>query len=129
MWCSYKYLNAGPGAIGGCFVHERHFENAPARLSGWWGHEPRTRFQMLPEFRPARWRRRLGGEQSADLFRGAAAGVAGDVPRRGHRDLRAKSVRLTAYAERLMRERCDSDGPHHHARGHRRARLPAIACA
>src|SRR6185369_1463414 len=53
VWCSYKYLNSGPGAIGGCFVHERHFGNAPARLSGWWGHEPQTRFQMGPEFRPA----------------------------------------------------------------------------
>jgi len=53
VWCSYKYLNAGPGAIGGCFVHERHFGSEPSRLSGWWGHEPQTRFQMSPGFRPA----------------------------------------------------------------------------
>jgi DNA-binding transcriptional ArsR family regulator len=46
-------LNAGPGAIAGCFVHERHFTSSPTRLSGWWGHDPKTRFQMLPEFRPA----------------------------------------------------------------------------
>jgi kynureninase len=51
VWCSYKYLNAGPGAIGGCFVHERHVQAAPpSRLHGWWGHEARTRFRMEPRF-------------------------------------------------------------------------------
>jgi len=109
VWCSYKYLNAGPGAIGGCFVHERHFANAPSRLSGWWGHEPQTRFQMLPEFRPA-----IGAAgwavsnppifsaapllASLEMFRAADIG-----------ELRAKSVRLTAYAVRLLRERAGDD--------------------
>src|ERR1700737_4552147 len=51
VWCSYKYLNAGPGAIGGCFVHERNISAAPAsRLQGWWGHEAATRFRMEPPF-------------------------------------------------------------------------------
>ncbi len=47
VWCSYKYLNAGPGAIAGCFVHEKH-GNAPdlPRLAGWWGDDPETRFLM-----------------------------------------------------------------------------------
>lgn len=54
VWCSYKYLNAGPGAIGGCFVHEQHgIERGAHRLAGWWGHDPATRFDMRPEFRPA----------------------------------------------------------------------------
>jgi kynureninase len=109
VWCSYKYLNAGPGAIAGCFVHERHFGNAPSRLSGWWGHEPQTRFQMLPEFKPA-----VGAAgwavsnppifsaapllASLEMFRAADIG-----------ELRAKSVRLTTYAGKMIRERVGSD--------------------
>jgi kynureninase len=109
VWCSYKYLNAGPGAIGGCYVHERHFESSPARLSGWWGHDPMTRFQMQPEFRPAAGAAGWAVSNppifsaapllaSLDMFR--AADIA---------EIRAKSVRLTAYAERLMRERCGEE--------------------
>jgi len=54
VWCSYKFLNAGPGAIGGCFIHERHLSATPrAHLAGWWGHEAATRFLMRPEFHAA----------------------------------------------------------------------------
>lgn len=52
-WCSYKYLNAGPGAVSGVFVHDRHAENPDLpRFAGWWGTDPETRFEMPDEFRP-----------------------------------------------------------------------------
>lgn len=54
VWCSYKYLNAGPGAIGGCFIHQRHLRQPPpVRLQGWWGHDVATRFEMGPDFHAA----------------------------------------------------------------------------
>jgi kynureninase len=52
-WCSYKYLNGGPGAPGGLFVHRRHHDVAPA-LRGWWGHDKATQFAMAPTFTRAR---------------------------------------------------------------------------
>jgi kynureninase len=54
VWCSYKYLNAGPGAVAGCFVHERHQAFNGPRFAGWWGHDEKSRFKMGPEFTPAR---------------------------------------------------------------------------
>ena len=51
-WCSYKYLNSGPGAVAGCFVHERHARTDRPRFAGWWGHDQATRFRMGPEFVP-----------------------------------------------------------------------------
>jgi kynureninase len=51
VWCSYKYLNAGPGSLGGCYVHERHGNNPNlVRPAGWWGHDANSRFAMPEEF-------------------------------------------------------------------------------
>jgi kynureninase len=109
VWCSYKYLNAGPGAIGGCFVHERHFDSSPSRLSGWWGHDPKTRFQMAPEFRPA-----VGAAgwavSNPPIFSAAPLLASLEMFRTADiEELRAKSMRLTAYALRLLQERVAKD--------------------
>jgi kynureninase len=53
VWCSYKYCNAGPGAIGAAFVHSKHPRSSLPGLAGWWGHDPATRFRMEPGFVPA----------------------------------------------------------------------------
>jgi kynureninase len=103
VWCSYKYLNAGPGAIGGAFIHEKLYAQEPHRLSGWWGHDPKTRFQMQPGFEPANgaagW-----AVSNPPIFSAAPLIASLEMFRAaGIEELRAKSVRLTGYAERLLR--------------------------
>jgi kynureninase len=104
VWCSYKYLNGGPGAPGGCFVHERHGtgDDRP-RLAGWWGHDPATRFRMEPGFRPqpgvAAWQISNPPILSMAALK-ASLGIFQEV---GMAALRAKSERLTGYFEWLLR--------------------------
>jgi kynureninase len=101
IWCSYKYLNAGPGAIGGCFVHERHLTDQP-HLMGWWGHEEPTRFRMEPLFRPAigiaAWQ--ISNPPilaAAPLVASLALFQEARIER-----LRAKSIELTGFLEFLL---------------------------
>jgi kynureninase len=101
VWCSYKYLNAGPGAIGGCFVHERHFAGRE-HLMGWWGHEEPTRFRMEPLFRPAvgiaAWQ--ISNPPilaAAPLIASLAIFQQARIQR-----LRAKSLELTGFLEFLI---------------------------
>jgi kynureninase len=108
VWCSYKYLNAGPGAIAGAFVHERHANNRDLpRLAGWFGNDPHTRFRMHlePEFIPV---------QSADGWQISNPPIFSMAPLRaslaifdeagGVEPLRAKSIRLTGYLQFLLEQ-------------------------
>ncbi len=105
VWCSYKYLNAGPGAVAGCFLHERHGEDPSLpRFAGWWGHDKSSRFQMGPEFKP------IAGVEGWQLSNPPILALAPllaslDIFRRARmRELVTKSRRLTGYLEFLVQE-------------------------
>jgi kynureninase len=103
VWCSYKYLNGGPGCVAGCFVHERH-ERAweLPRFAGWWGHNEKTRFRMGPEFHP------MAGAEGWQLSNPPILALAAlrasmeMFAEAGMDRLRAKSVSLTGYMEFLL---------------------------
>ena len=104
-WCSYKYLNSGPGGTSGVFIHER-FAHRPdlVRLAGWWGHDPGDRFQMKKGFRPiagaAGWQL-----SCAQIFPMAIHRASLHLVDRagGMAVLRRKSEQLTGYLEALIR--------------------------
>jgi kynureninase len=113
VWCSYKYLNGGPGAIGGCFVHRRHIEAQPrvrhggglpgARLAGWWGHEESTRFLMEPQFQAAAGAAAWQVSNPPILAAAPLIASLGIFTQAGMSALRAKSVALTDFLDGLIR--------------------------
>lgn len=105
VWCSYKYLNGGPGCVAGCFVHERHARafDLP-RFAGWWGHDQETRFKMGPEFRAMQ-----GAEgwqlSNPPIVALAALRASMDIfDEAGMEALRSRSVSLTGYMEFLLEQ-------------------------
>lgn len=101
-WCHYKYMNAGPGAVAGCFVHERHAHTDRPRFAGWWGNDKGERFRMGPQFHPT---------PGADGWQLSNPPILGLAPlraslelfeRAGMAALREKSRRLTGYLQALI---------------------------
>lgn len=105
VWCSYKYLNSGPGSLGGCFVHERHAHNKDLpRFAGWWGHNKATRFGMRDAFDP------IPGVEAWQLSNPPILSMAAIwaslkiFEEAGMDRLRQKAIGLTGYMESLMQE-------------------------
>ncbi|QNF31547.1 kynureninase [Adhaeribacter swui] len=105
VWCTYKYLNSGPGGVGAAFVHEKHANNPDLpRFAGWWGHNQEERFQMKKGFKP------MEGAAGWQLSNGAILTMAAhkaalDIfDEAGMPALRAKSEQLTGYLEFLIKE-------------------------
>jgi kynureninase len=106
VWCSYKYLNAGPGAVGGCFVHERHGRDFKRpRFAGWWGHNKAERFLYDPKFDP------IEGAQGWQISNPPILSTAPLLAsleifqRAGMAALRKKSIALTGFMQRLIEQR------------------------
>jgi kynureninase len=104
-WCSYKYLNGGPGAVAGAFVHRRHGRDAGLpRFAGWWGHEKAARFRMEPGFRA------IPGAEGWQLSNPPVLGMAALLAalelfmEAGMTRLREKSLALTGFLERRLDE-------------------------
>tara|TARA_B100001063_G_scaffold220786_1_gene225920 strand:- start:3261 stop:4526 length:1266 start_codon:yes stop_codon:yes gene_type:complete len=105
VWCTYKYLNSGPGSLGGCFVHERHANNSALnRFAGWWGHNKKTRFNMRHEFDV------LPGAEGWQLSNPAILSMAAiraslDLfDKAGFSNLISKSKSLTGFLEYLIND-------------------------
>jgi kynureninase len=107
-WCSYKYLNSGPGGVSGIFVHEYHHDKELPRFAGWWGNDENVRFLMQKEFRPMRGAE--GWQQSNAPILSMAAHLASlkIFEEAGMDNLRQKSIRLTGFAHFLLSQIEDS---------------------
>ena len=109
VWCSYKYLNGGPGCVAGCFVHERHARSLEIpRFAGWWGHDEHSRFEVGLNFRP------ISGAEGWQLSNPSIVSLAAlrasmnIFQEAGIERLRAKSVTLTSYLEFLLNQKMRS---------------------
>ena len=109
-WCSYKYMNSGPGGISGIFVHEKHFNKDYNRLAGWWGYQLQNRFKMekgfIPDFGAEGWQ----VSTSPILLMATHKAALTVFNEAGFERLRAKSILLTSYLEFIIQRVNDQVG-------------------
>lgn len=104
VWCNYKYLNAGPGGMGGAFVHERHHHNPDIpRLTGWWGHNKETRFKMRDSFEPIPTTEAWQLSNPPIMAMAAVWASLKIFDEVGMEKLRKKAISLTGYMEFLVK--------------------------
>ena len=104
-FCSYKYMNAGPGGVSGIFVHERFADDTSIpRFAGWWGNDPDTRFTMQRNFIPAKGARSWQVSNAPVLSMAALKASLDVFSEAGFHKLREKSIRLTGYLEFIIGE-------------------------
>lgn len=102
-WCTYKYLNSGPGSLSGCFVHERHHGNKELpRFAGWWGHDKKTRFLMGDDFQPIETAEGWQLSNPPVLSMAAIRASLDIFDQAGITALRQKSEKLTSYLAYLI---------------------------
>jgi kynureninase len=101
-WCSYKYMNSGPGGIAGIFVHEKHFKTDFNRLAGWWGYQLDKRFKMEKGFIPENGAEGWQVSTSPILLMATHKAALKVINDAGFENLRKKSIQLTAYLEFII---------------------------
>ncbi|KZT26285.1 kynureninase [Neolentinus lepideus HHB14362 ss-1] len=105
VWCSYKYLNSGPGGIAGLYMHDSWEGKVLPKLAGWWGHDPATRFQMPPRFSPIRGAQGLQQSNPSVLATVSLLGSLGVFEEAGMMEsIRPRSITLTSLLERKLLE-------------------------
>ena len=101
-WCSYKYLNSGPGSLAGAFVHQRHETTERPRFAGWWGHDKESRFKMGPDFRPIPGAEGWQLSNPPILSLAAVKASLEIFDEVGMEALREKSLKLTGFLLELL---------------------------
>ena len=104
VWCSYKYLNSGPGSVAGAFIHERHHNKNLERFAGWWGHDKESRFKMPDQFQPIKTAEGWQLSNPSILSLAAVRASLSLFDEVGMSQLITKSKNLTSYLVFLLNQ-------------------------
>jgi kynureninase len=110
-WCTYKYLNSGPGSVAGCFVHQKHHTNEDLpRFAGWWGHDKMSRFKMENKFKPMKSAEAWQLSNPPVISLAAIRGSLDTIKKAGGINvLREKAIKLSGYMRHLLEKELSDD--------------------